>query len=164
MSYQSIPVNATTMPVDKHNEPAGDSILVARIVNPASARGIFVWVVGKTGPDFVVLNSALGSKKYWPNCLFVVAQCLYYYSCSTGLTVMKYIDLDLQVLVDLLVIHSKEYDRIVSSPILRVEEFTQCKQQLAEIHAAIKEKSREEGIRMEFILPNFPGAASKVHS
>ena len=79
-----------------------------------------------------------------------------------GLTVMKYTDLDLQVLVDLLVIHAKVYDRIVTSPIFRVEEFTQCKQQLAEIHSAIKEKSSEEGVPMEFISPNFPGAFSKL--
>ena len=69
----------------------------------------------------------------------------------------NYTDLDLQALVDLLVIHTDEYNRIVSSPVLRVEEFTQCKQKLAELHAAIKEKSKEEGYPMEFILPNFPG-------
>jgi len=46
--------------------------------------------------------------------------------------------------------------------LLRVEEFTQCKQQLAEIHAAIKEKSKEEGFPMEYILPNFPENFSKI--
>ena len=71
-------------------------------------------------------------------------------------------NLDLQALVDLLVIHTDEYNSIVSSPVLRVEEFTQCKQQLAEIHAAIKEKSKEEGFPMEYILPNFPKELSAV--
>ena len=71
-------------------------------------------------------------------------------------TVTNYEDLDLQALVDLLVIHTNDYDRILSSGIFRVEEFTQCRQQLAEIHAAIKERGRKEGDPMEYILPSFP--------
>ena len=78
------------------------------------------------------------------------------------MTVRHFENLDLQALVDLLVIHTDEYNSIVSSPVLRVEEFTQCKQQLAEIHAAIKEKSKEEGFPMEYILPNFPENFSKI--
>jgi hypothetical protein len=68
----------------------------------------------------------------------------------------KYIDLDMQSLVDLLVIHTTEYNKMLSSGFFSVEEFTQCKQQLAEIHAAIKENSKKEGYSMEYILPNFP--------
>lgn len=68
----------------------------------------------------------------------------------------KYTDLDMQSLVDLLVIHTTEYNKMLSSGFFSVEEFTQCKQQLAEIHAAIKENSKKEGYSMEFILPNFP--------
>jgi len=71
-------------------------------------------------------------------------------------TVTNYENLDLQALVDLLVIHTKDYDRMLSSGVFRVEEFTQCKQQLAEIHSAIKEKGKKEGDPMENILPSFP--------
>ena len=76
---------------------------------------------------------------------------------------MRYLEnLALESLMDLLVIHTDEYNRIVSSPVLRVEEFTQCKQQLAEIHAAIKEVSKKEGVPMENILPNFPENFSRL--
>ena len=78
------------------------------------------------------------------------------YGTEPILTVTNYEELDLQALVDLLVIHTNDYNRILSSGIFRVEEFTQCKQQLAEIHAAIKENSKKEGYSMEYILPNFP--------
>ena len=74
----------------------------------------------------------------------------------------QYIDLDMQGLVDLLVIHTTEYNKMLSSGFFSVEEFTQCKQRLAEIHAAIKENSKKEGYSMEYILPNFPEDSSKV--
>ena len=79
-----------------------------------------------------------------------------WYMTELIVTVTNYEDLDLQALVDLLVIHTNDYDRILSSGIFRVEEFTQCRQQLAEIHAAIKEKGKKEGDPMEYILPSFP--------
>ena len=74
----------------------------------------------------------------------------------------QYTELDLQALVDLLVTHTREYDKMLSSGFFSVEEFTQCKQQLAEIHAAIKERSEKEGYPMKFILPNFPENRRRV--
>jgi len=79
-----------------------------------------------------------------------------FYVTEPILTVTNYEDLDLQALVDLLVIHTNDYNRILSSGIFRVEEFTQCRQELAEIHAAIKERGKKEGAPMEYILPSFP--------
>lgn len=70
----------------------------------------------------------------------------------------EYIHLELQALVDLLVEHIKEYDRMLSSKVFTEEEFTQCKQKLAELHAAIKEKGQEAGYSMENIFPSFPTA------
>ena len=68
----------------------------------------------------------------------------------------QYINLDLQTLIDLLVTRIKEYDKMLSTRVFKEEEFTQCKQILAELHAAIKEKAREEGYSMDNIYPNFP--------
>jgi uncharacterized protein YdhG (YjbR/CyaY superfamily) len=36
------------------------------------------------------------------------------------------------------------------------EEFAQCKQKLAELHAEIKERNQELGNPMNYILPSFP--------
>ena len=74
----------------------------------------------------------------------------------------EYVDLDMQSLVDLLVTHTTDYNKMLSSGFFSVEEFTQCKQRLAEIHAAIKENSRKEGYSMEYILPNFPEKSSTI--
>ena len=68
----------------------------------------------------------------------------------------QYINLDLQTLIDLLVTRIKEYDKMLSTRVFNEEEFTQCKQILAELHAAIKEKATEEGYSMDNIYPNFP--------
>ena len=68
----------------------------------------------------------------------------------------QYHDLDLQSLVDVLVAYIGEYDKMLSSKVFTEEEFTQCKQKLAEIHAAIKEKGMEAGYSMENIFPSFP--------
>ena len=68
----------------------------------------------------------------------------------------QYKDLDLQTLVDVLVAYIKEYDKMLSSKVFTEEEFTQCKQKLAEIHAAIKEKGTQAGYSMENIYPSFP--------
>ena len=78
------------------------------------------------------------------------------------MSMSKYIDLDIQSLVDLLVIHTTEYNKMLSSGFFSVEEFTQCKRELAEIHAAIKENSKKEGYSMEYILPNFPENISEA--
>ena len=67
-----------------------------------------------------------------------------------------YLDLELHQLIDLLLVHTDEYTEMLSSRIFSVEDFTQCKQKLAEIHAAIKQKSIDEGLPMDNIMPNFP--------
>lgn len=68
----------------------------------------------------------------------------------------QYIHLELQALVDLLVEHIREYDRMLSSKVFTEEEFTHCKQKIAEIHAAIKEKGQQAGYSMDNIFPSFP--------
>jgi len=68
----------------------------------------------------------------------------------------KYIDLDFQTLIDLLVVRIKEYDGMLSTRVFSEEEFTQCKRILAELHAAIKEKAEEQGYSMKNIFPSFP--------
>ena len=68
---------------------------------------------------------------------------------------VKYIDLSLQSLVDKLVAYVKEYDRMLSSKVFTREEFAQCKQTLAELHAAIILKAEEEGCPVANIHPNF---------
>jgi hypothetical protein len=68
----------------------------------------------------------------------------------------QYIGLDLQTLIDLLVVRIKEYDKMLSTKVFSEEEFTQCKQTLAELHAAIKEKAEELGYSMKNIFPSFP--------
>ena len=68
----------------------------------------------------------------------------------------QYIDMDLQTLVDLLVERIKEYDRMLSTRVFSEEEFTRCKQILAELHAAIKEKAEALGYSMKNVFPNFP--------
>lgn len=71
-------------------------------------------------------------------------------------TMSQYKDFDLQSLVDVLVAYIEEYDKMLSSKVFTEEEFTQCKQKLAEIHAAIKEKGIKAGYSMENIYPSFP--------
>ena len=71
-------------------------------------------------------------------------------------TMSQYKDLDLQTLVDVLVAYIKEYDKMLLSKVFTEEEFTQCKQKLAEIHAAIKEKGTQAGYSMDNIFPSFP--------
>ena len=68
----------------------------------------------------------------------------------------QYIQLELHTLVDELVENIKEYDRMLTSKVFTEEEFTQCKQKLAEIHAAIKQKGEEAGSPMNNIFPSFP--------
>ena len=68
----------------------------------------------------------------------------------------QYIDLDLQTLVDLLVTRIQEYDGMLSTRVFSEEEFTQCKQTLAELHAAIKDKAEEMGYSMKNIFPSYP--------
>ena len=69
----------------------------------------------------------------------------------------QYIDLDLQSLIDLLVVRTRQYDKMLSTRVFSEEEFAQCKQTLAELHAAIKEKAAQDGYPMNNVFPNFPG-------
>ena len=68
----------------------------------------------------------------------------------------KYIELDLQSLIDLLVVRTREYDKMLSTKVFSEEEFAQCKQTLAELHEAIKVKAAQEGFNTTNISPNFP--------
>ncbi len=80
------------------------------------------------------------------------------YRIQLAVTMSQYIDLDLQTLIDHLVAQIKEYDKMLSTKVFSEEEFTQCKQTLAELHAAIKEKAEEMGYSMKNIFPNFPNS------
>ena len=68
----------------------------------------------------------------------------------------QYIDLDLQSLIDLLIGYIADYDKMLSTRVFTEEEFAQCKQNLAELHAEIKERNQELGNPMNYILPSFP--------
>ena len=68
----------------------------------------------------------------------------------------QYIDLNIETLIDLLVARIKEYDNMLSTKVFTEEEFTQCKQTLAELHAEVKEKAEQEGRPIKNIFPNFP--------
>lgn len=67
----------------------------------------------------------------------------------------QYIDLDLQSLIDVMVIRTKEYDAMLSTRVFSEEEFAQCKRELAELHALIKEKAAEAGFPIINISPDF---------
>lgn len=68
----------------------------------------------------------------------------------------KYIKLDLQSLIEILIARTKDYDRMLSTRVFSEEEFAQCKDTLAELHAAIKVKAKLEGYNTDNIFPNFP--------
>ena len=68
----------------------------------------------------------------------------------------KYSDLELPALMDLLIKYTEEYTRMVSYRVFSVEEFSQCKQALLDIHAAIKEKTSKNGKQNLNILSNHP--------
>ena len=72
------------------------------------------------------------------------------------LTMTPFNDLDLQTLVDLLIERIKEYDKMLSTRVFSEEEYTQCKQTLAELHAAIKKNAELQGFSMKNIFPSFP--------
>lgn len=66
---------------------------------------------------------------------------------------VNYTDLDMQSLLDLLVKHTSEYTKMLSSRISTVEEITRCKENLKNIHAAIELKHDEETCKLITILP-----------
>jgi len=68
----------------------------------------------------------------------------------------KYLNLDLETLIELLIVRIKEYDRMLSTRVFREEEFAQCKHVLAELHTAIKEKAKRQGYNTDNIFPNYP--------
>ena len=62
----------------------------------------------------------------------------------------NYADFDLPYLLDLLVKHTKEYTKMLSYSNYTVEEFSQCKQTLAEIQAAIHLKRD----KLDYMIPS----------
>jgi len=69
---------------------------------------------------------------------------------------LQYIDLGLPSLMDLLVKHTAEYTRMLTYGSHSVEEFSQCKQTLAELQQTIKQKLEEGGYLLNNIIPDFP--------
>ena len=65
----------------------------------------------------------------------------------------NYTDLDLQSLIDLLVKHTGDYTKMLTYGTYPVEEFAQCKQALAEIHAAIELIQAQETHQIKLIVP-----------
>ena len=45
---------------------------------------------------------------------------------------------------------------MLSSKVFTKEEFAQCRQELAELHAEIKKRNQELGYPMDEIVPSFP--------
>jgi hypothetical protein len=68
----------------------------------------------------------------------------------------KYSDLEIPALMDLLIKYTEDYTRMVTYRVFSVEEFSQCKQALADIHTAIREKTSMKGKQNVNILPNHP--------
>ena len=64
----------------------------------------------------------------------------------------KYTGLDMQSLIDLLIKHTADYTKMLTYRTYTVEEFTQCKQALAEIHAAIELKYNDKTQQIRLIL------------
>lgn len=71
-------------------------------------------------------------------------------------TMNKYIKLDLESLIEMLIARIRDYDRMLSTRVFSEEEFARCKHTLAELHAAIKEKAKLQGFNTDNIFPNFP--------
>lgn len=69
---------------------------------------------------------------------------------------MKYTDLELQVLIDLLVQHTNDYTKKTSYSAFTVEELAHRKQTLAEIQQAIKLKIEQGSNTMKNIIPDLP--------
>ena len=65
-------------------------------------------------------------------------------------------DLEFQSLIDLLIVYIHEYDKMLASKVYTVDEFTHCRQKLAELHTQIKAKGEQLGYSMDRILPSFP--------
>ncbi len=68
----------------------------------------------------------------------------------------QYIGLDLQILLDLLVKQTNEYGEMSRKGNYTGEEFTQCRQILAELQQAIKLKLESSGKKMKNLIPDFP--------
>ena len=80
-----------------------------------------------------------------------------------SITMVQYIHLDLKSLVEILIVYVKEYDKMLSTKVFTGEEFTQCKQTLAELHSAIIEKAEQEGCPVDNIFPDFPTAPDYIY-
>ena len=68
----------------------------------------------------------------------------------------QYIGLDLQILLDLLVKQTNEYGEMCRKGNYTGEEFTQCRQILAELQQAIKLELEAGGKKMKNLIPDFP--------
>jgi hypothetical protein len=68
----------------------------------------------------------------------------------------QYIALELQTLLDLLVKQTNEYGAMCRKGNYTGEEFTQCRQILAELQQAIKLKLEACGKKMKNLIPDFP--------
>jgi hypothetical protein len=67
-----------------------------------------------------------------------------------------YISLELQTLLDLLVKQTNEYGEMCRNDNYSAEEFTQCRQILAELQQAIKLRLETSGKKMKNLIPDFP--------
>ena len=68
----------------------------------------------------------------------------------------QYIGLELQTLLDLLVKRTNEYGEMIRNGNHNGEEFTQCRQVLAELQQAIKLNLEACGIKIKNLIPDFP--------
>jgi len=68
----------------------------------------------------------------------------------------QFIALELQTLLDLLVKQTNEYGAMCRKGNYTGEEFTQCRQILAELQQAIKLKLEACGKKMKNLIPDFP--------
>ena len=69
---------------------------------------------------------------------------------------IKYIDFDLQVLLDLLVKHTNEYTKMLFTGCRSGEKFAECKRTLTEIQQAAKLKIEKGGYLSKKIFPDLP--------
>lgn len=69
----------------------------------------------------------------------------------------NFADLDLQTLMDLLVKYTTDYTRMLCSGEFTEEEFSQCKQTLADLQKSIKLKTgKEAAYDLTSVRPDFP--------
>ena len=77
-------------------------------------------------------------------------------SCGGNSVMPQYIGLEMQTLLDLLVKQTNEYGAMCRKGNYTGEEFTQCRQILAELQQAIKLELEACGKKMKNLIPDFP--------